>query len=166
MSTARLPVVTGGATGIGRGMANAFARRDFWLVLAGVDVDRRDQAVDELRVAGAEAIGVPTDVHDATAVDALAATAQETFGRIDVACNNAGVDDGNAMETSLDEWKWVVDVNTPRSAAKPSMSSMRMPRPPSASNPTETTPKAAPTAGCPLDDRPIGREFATIRHLA
>jgi NAD(P)-dependent dehydrogenase (short-subunit alcohol dehydrogenase family) len=112
MSTARVAVVTGGATGVGRGMANAFARRDFRLVLAGVDAGRLDRAVDELRAAGAEAIGVPTDVRDAAAVDALAAAAQEAFGRIDVACNNAGVWTMETQwETPLDEWKWAVDVN-------------------------------------------------------
>lgn len=112
MKSTRVAVVTGGASGIGRGMANAFARRDFRLVLADVDVSLLGQSVDELRAAGAEAVGVPTDVRDAAAVDALAATAMETFGRVDVACNNAGVWTMETQwETSVDDWKWVVDVN-------------------------------------------------------
>lgn len=110
--SARVAVVTGGASGIGLGMAHAFARRGMRLVLADIDRDGLQAAVDELCAAGTEAIGVPTDVRDAAAVDALAATTMETFGRVDVACNNAGVWTLQTQwETSLDEWHWVVDIN-------------------------------------------------------
>jgi NAD(P)-dependent dehydrogenase (short-subunit alcohol dehydrogenase family) len=82
------------------------------LVLADIDRDGLQAAVDELCAAGTEAIGVPTDVRDAAAVDALAATTLKTFGRVDVACNNAGVWTLETQwETSLDEWRWVVDIN-------------------------------------------------------
>jgi NAD(P)-dependent dehydrogenase (short-subunit alcohol dehydrogenase family) len=112
MNGERVAVITGGASGIGRGMANAFGRRGMRLVLADNDEDRLAQAADELRADGLEAIGVPTDVRDATAVDALAAAALDAYGRIDIACNNAGVWTLDAQwETSLDEWRWVVDVN-------------------------------------------------------
>ena len=111
MST-RVAVVTGGASGIGLGMAHAFGRRGMRLVLADIDCDRLDAAVDELWAAGIEAIGVPTDVRDAAAVDALAAATVEAFGRVDVACNNAGVWTLETQwETSLDEWRRVVDIN-------------------------------------------------------
>jgi NAD(P)-dependent dehydrogenase (short-subunit alcohol dehydrogenase family) len=109
---ARVVVVTGGASGIGRGMANAFGRRGMRLVLADVDVDLLDDSVDELRAGGFEAIGVPTDVRQPDAVDALAAAVLKAFGRVDVVCNNAGVWTLETQwETSLDEWRWVVDVN-------------------------------------------------------
>ena len=112
MNGDRVAVVTGGASGIGRGMANAFGRRGMRLVLADNDEERLAKAAEELRADGLEAIGVPTDVRDPAAVDALAAAALERFGRIDVACNNAGVWTLDAQwETSLDEWRWVVDVN-------------------------------------------------------
>lgn len=110
--SARVAVVTGGASGIGLGMADAFARRGLRLVLADVDNTRLDAAVDELRAAGTEAIGVPTDVRDPAAVEALAKATLEAFGRVDVVCNNAGVWTMDTQwETSLDEWRWVVDVN-------------------------------------------------------
>ena len=112
MTGDRVAVVTGGASGIGRGMANAFGRRGMRLVLADNDEERLAKATQELRADGLDAIGVPTDVRDPAAVDALAAAALDKFGRIDVACNNAGVWTLDAQwETSLDEWRWVVDVN-------------------------------------------------------
>lgn len=112
MTSERVAVVTGGASGIGRGMANAFGRRGMRLVLADNDEARLAVAVAELRADGFDAIAVPTDVRDAAAVDALAATALDTYGRIDVVCNNAGVWTlAPQWETSLDEWQWVVDIN-------------------------------------------------------
>jgi NAD(P)-dependent dehydrogenase (short-subunit alcohol dehydrogenase family) len=109
---APVAVVTGGASGIGRGMANAFARRGMRLVLADVDLDLLDASVADLRAGGATAIGVPTDVRQASAVDALAGATLKAFGRVDVICNNAGVWTLETQwETSLDEWQWVVDVN-------------------------------------------------------
>src|SRR3954447_21631829 len=108
----RVAVVTGAASGIGRGMINAFGRRGMRLVLADNDEERLIGAVGELRAEGLEALAVPTDVRDPAAVDALAAASLEKYGRIDVACNNAGVWTLAAQwETSLDEWRWVVDVN-------------------------------------------------------
>jgi NAD(P)-dependent dehydrogenase (short-subunit alcohol dehydrogenase family) len=112
MTGARVAVITGGASGIGRGMANAFAQRGMRLVLADNDEERLAVAVEKLRADGLEAIAVPTDVRDAAAVDALAAAALDAYGRIDIACNNAGVWTLDAQwETSLEEWRWVVDVN-------------------------------------------------------
>jgi NAD(P)-dependent dehydrogenase (short-subunit alcohol dehydrogenase family) len=112
MNGGQVAVVTGAASGIGRGMINAFGRRGMRLVLADNDEDLLTRAVDELRAEGFEALGVPTDVRDAAAVDALAAAALDKYGRIDIACNNAGVWTLAAQwETSLDEWRWVVDVN-------------------------------------------------------
>src|SRR6266576_3192051 len=60
--------------------------------------------------AHAEALTV--DVADAAAVDQLAATTLERFGRVDVLCNNAGVSTFNLLrDQTLDDWKWVVGVN-------------------------------------------------------
>jgi NAD(P)-dependent dehydrogenase (short-subunit alcohol dehydrogenase family) len=108
----KVAVVTGGASGIGRAMAECFAASGMKLVLADIERGPLDEAVARLRASGAEAIGVPTDVTRAAEVRALADRALEAFGAVHVVCNNAGVAPmGKLLETSLEDWRWVVEVN-------------------------------------------------------
>jgi NAD(P)-dependent dehydrogenase (short-subunit alcohol dehydrogenase family) len=108
----RVAVVTGASTGIGRGIARAFATAGMRVVLASQNVDRLAAAVDELRAEGAEVVGVPTDVSDEAAVRALAAATLDTFGAVHVLVNNAGVwAPGYAWEISREDWEWVIGVN-------------------------------------------------------
>jgi NAD(P)-dependent dehydrogenase (short-subunit alcohol dehydrogenase family) len=107
-------VITGGASGIGLGLARAFAARGLSVVLADIDAATLDASVAEMRAGGAEVVGVPTDVRDAAQVDALREAALDAFGRVDVICNNAGVVASPLRplwEFSLDEWYWVLDIN-------------------------------------------------------
>jgi len=68
--------------------------------------------VDMLRASGAEAIGVPTDVSDARAVDALAQATLDAFGAAHLLFNNAGVGAGGFVwENSANDWQWVFGVN-------------------------------------------------------
>ncbi len=108
----RVLVVTGAASGIGRGIAGAAVAEGMKVVLADLDPDRLVAAAAALPGAGNDVVAVPTDVRDATAVDQLARAALAAFDRVDVICNNAGVWTlGAAWETTLDDWRWVVDVN-------------------------------------------------------
>jgi NAD(P)-dependent dehydrogenase (short-subunit alcohol dehydrogenase family) len=103
-------VVTGAAQGIGRRIAEVLADRGCRLVLA----DLRDpvETLRALRGAGADAIAVEVDVAAPDQVAGLARTAEERFGRVDVLVNNAGVALIRAAEeTSLEEWRRVLDVN-------------------------------------------------------
>lgn len=105
-------VVTGAASGMGRAFAERFADAGMNVVLADVEVPRLDEAVAAVESRGVEAIGVPTDVSDAAAVDALRDEAIARFGQVNVVCNNAGVA-GSLTGTDIDlnDWRWVLGVN-------------------------------------------------------
>lgn len=109
----QVAVVTGGASGIGRAMVDAFAARGLTVVLADVEQDQLDRAVSELRASGADAEGARVDVRDAAAVTALADRVLSEHGRVDVLCNNAGVIAPRRplWEHTPDDWRWTVDVN-------------------------------------------------------
>ena len=105
-------VITGGASGIGLALAHRLGRDGANLVLADIEVEALDAAVTELRAAGADVIGVPTDVSDRSAITALADTAVAEFGAVHFLHNNAGVcTAGLAEEQSDAQWEWVLDVN-------------------------------------------------------
>jgi NAD(P)-dependent dehydrogenase (short-subunit alcohol dehydrogenase family) len=101
-------VVTGAASGIGRALAGRFARAGMNIVLADVEEQRLDEAVDEIGAMGVGAMGVLTDVSNNAAVEALRDKSISEFGTVHVVCNNAGV--GDRSET-LEEWQWVIGVN-------------------------------------------------------
>jgi NAD(P)-dependent dehydrogenase (short-subunit alcohol dehydrogenase family) len=108
----KVAVVTGAASGIGRAMAERFAREGMKVVLADVQEGPLGEARDAIARSGAEAIAVPTDVAKWEAVDALARRAVEAFGAAHVLCNNAGVAVGGmAWETTHAEWEWILGVN-------------------------------------------------------
>jgi NAD(P)-dependent dehydrogenase (short-subunit alcohol dehydrogenase family) len=109
----KVGVVTGGASGIGFGIAGAFAGEGMRVVLADVDRAGLDDAVAQLRETGAACTGVVTDVSDADAVEALATAAEETFGAVHVVCNNAGVGGRYypAWEAPPAYWDWVLGVS-------------------------------------------------------
>ncbi len=108
----KVAVITGGASGIGLCMARTFGSAGMKLVLADVERAALDRAVHELTQANHEAIGVLCDVAKYEQVEALAQTAAERFGDVDLLCNNAGVSiTGPIFRMSLDDWRWVYDVN-------------------------------------------------------
>ncbi|MFC6882729.1 MULTISPECIES: 3-oxoacyl-ACP reductase [Actinomadura] len=105
----RVAVVTGGASGIGLATARRFASEGARVVVADVDEGAGEAAAGE--VGG---LFVRADVTSEPDVEALFRTARDTFGGVDVAFNNAGIsppDDGSVLETGLDAWKRVQEVN-------------------------------------------------------
>jgi NAD(P)-dependent dehydrogenase (short-subunit alcohol dehydrogenase family) len=106
-------VVTGAASGIGRGLADRFASEGMNVVVADIEVAALDAAAGEIRSSGADVLAVQTDVSDRGSVDALAAAAIERFGIPHVVCNNAGVSGnfGPIWETTSKDWDWVLGVN-------------------------------------------------------
>src|SRR5262245_19891564 len=87
----KVAVVTGGASGIGRGIGRALAARGADVVLADVDVARASEVARELERAGVRSIALPCDVTERASVEALADRAWTELGRVDILCNNAGV---------------------------------------------------------------------------
>lgn len=108
----KVAVITGAASGFGLAFAQKGAALGMKLVLADLNPDALAQAVDTLRAAGADAIGVPTDVSSATRVEALAQAALDAFGKAHLLFNNAGVGSGGLLwESSANDWSWVFGVN-------------------------------------------------------
>lgn len=109
----KVAVITGAGSGFGREFARIGAREGMKLVLADVQQDALDGAVEEMRSAGAEALGVIADVSSAADVERLAARAWERFGAVHLLFNNAGVAGGGGFvwESSLKDWQWILGVN-------------------------------------------------------
>lgn len=109
----KVAVVTGGASGIGKALLTRFAAEGMRLVVADVEEAALDRAVADLRAAGAEAIGVRTDVSSYESVAALADAAYAAHGAVHLLCNNAGVGPpgGLVWDTTPNDWAWTFGVN-------------------------------------------------------
>jgi NAD(P)-dependent dehydrogenase (short-subunit alcohol dehydrogenase family) len=108
----KVAVITGAADGIGRALAGAFAAAGARLVLADVDGPRVEAVGRELARLGTQVLTAPSDVSKQDQVLALRDAARARFGTVHVLCNNAGVGGGGPIRNqSLDDWKWIVDVN-------------------------------------------------------
>ena len=108
----RFAVVTGGGSGIGRALADAFARERAKVVVADIDAAAAESAATALRARGADALAVPTDVTDLDSVNALADRAYAAYGAVHVLCNNAGVAAWGGLESATHrDWQWVLGVN-------------------------------------------------------
>ncbi|HEV7443481.1 MAG TPA: SDR family oxidoreductase [Steroidobacteraceae bacterium] len=108
--TAKIAVVTGAGSGIGRAVALALAKVGYTLVVAGRKLPPLE---DVVREAGAGAIAVTTDVADRNCVDALFARVAKEFGRLDLLFNNAGTGSPPAPleDVTFEQWKSVIDTN-------------------------------------------------------
>jgi NAD(P)-dependent dehydrogenase (short-subunit alcohol dehydrogenase family) len=108
--TAKIALVTGAGSGIGRAVALALAKVGYTVVLAGRRLPQLEQVARE---AGSGAIGVTVDVTDSASVEALFARIAKEFGRLDLLFNNAGVSAPPAPleDLPLEEWRSVVDTN-------------------------------------------------------
>ena len=108
----KVAVITGGASGLGRAMAERFARAGMSIVLADVEPKALAQAEAEMKAAGAKVIGVRTDVSKAAEVEALAQKTLAAFGAVHLLANNAGVaEGGNVWDNTVADWEWVLGVN-------------------------------------------------------
>ncbi len=113
LGTGTVAVVTGGGSGIGLAMANAFAAQGCSIVIADVQDDALDAASRSIADAhGVDVLAVRTDVSKVEQVDALAAATIERFGTVNLVCNNAGVaGGGDPWFGGIESWQWVMNVN-------------------------------------------------------
>jgi len=109
----KVAVITGAGSGIGRACALAFAAEGAKVVVADIAVTDGENTVGMVKAAGCEAVFVPCNVAKSADVSALMAETVRTYGRLDYACNNAGI--GGPPMTSgeyrEEDWRAVIDVN-------------------------------------------------------
>jgi len=105
-------VITGGASGIGRALAERCAREGMKIVLADIDEPNLANTESELKAKGASVLAVKTDVSKRGDVEELACRASDEFGQVHLLFNNAGVAAGGSpWEATWNDWKWVIGVN-------------------------------------------------------
>ncbi|MDA8050443.1 MAG: SDR family NAD(P)-dependent oxidoreductase [Rhodospirillales bacterium] len=109
----KVALVTGAGGGIGLATAEAFAKAGVSVIVADHDEETIGKAVEGLRAAGHNTIGVTCDVTDTAQVKAMIECAASTYGRLDAAVNNAGVNSEAAafLQTGDNEFQWVMNVN-------------------------------------------------------
>ncbi len=108
----RVAFITGGSSGIGRGIALAFARAGMQVVVAGRRRQHLDESAALFASEGLDVHAVQLDVTDRDAVFRAAEETQQRFGRVHVLVNNAGIGlAGPVAQARQDDWDWVIDVN-------------------------------------------------------
>ena len=108
----KVAVVTGGGTGIGRGIAIALADEGARVFLCGRRLDRIQKTALEIQAAGGYAQAIQADIANEMDVDRLVRGVLDVFGRIDILVNNAGISAGGPLdELRVDEWDRVLGVN-------------------------------------------------------
>jgi NAD(P)-dependent dehydrogenase (short-subunit alcohol dehydrogenase family) len=112
MTQSRVALVTGGAYGIGRGIVQEFVGKGQAVVIADLDAERGAALESSIAAAGGQALFIRTDVRVEGQIQALMARVDEVFGRIDVLCNNAGIERyRRADEYTIDDWNSISETN-------------------------------------------------------
>jgi NAD(P)-dependent dehydrogenase (short-subunit alcohol dehydrogenase family) len=108
----RVAFVTGGSQGIGRAIVEALAANGAAVGVCGLEVDRVDDTVAAIGAAGGQALAVPADVTDRSAVDRAVEATVQRFGRLDVLVTSAGIQRyGDVVDTDEATWDQVIAVN-------------------------------------------------------
>lgn len=108
----KVALVTGASRGIGRAVALRLAAEGASVVVTATSQEAAQKTADEIIAAGGKALAVKVDVTAADEVAALMARTVETFGRLDVLVNNAGITrDGLLMRMKESDWQAVIDTN-------------------------------------------------------
>ena len=111
--SSKIAIVTGAGSGIGKSVVVALAQNGYSVVLAGRRKEPLETTALELRQVNSQALVVPADINDPTAVRNLFAKTKDAFGRLDLLFNNAGIS-GPAIpleDLTYEKWKSIVDTN-------------------------------------------------------
>jgi NAD(P)-dependent dehydrogenase (short-subunit alcohol dehydrogenase family) len=110
---AKIAIVTGAGTGVGKAITRGLLEAGFTVVMAGRRQEVLEAAEREVRAPGTTVLSVPTDITDPASVAALFAKAKEDFGRLDLLVNNAGIGAPAIPleDLSIEQWRSVVDTN-------------------------------------------------------
>jgi len=108
----KIAIVTGGGSGIGRGVCIAFAREGAHVVVADINLQSAQETVALIEAAGRRGLAIQTDVADPAQINAMVAAARAAFGRIDILFNGAGIISATTLlETTVEEWDRIQDIN-------------------------------------------------------
>jgi 2-hydroxycyclohexanecarboxyl-CoA dehydrogenase len=108
----RVALVTGGAQGIGKGIATSLGSEGFRVAVADLNLEVAEQTAKEISAAGGEAIAVQVDVTSAESVASAVATVESELGPVEVIVNNAGFDDFMPfVKTDEEFWDRILEVN-------------------------------------------------------
>ena len=108
----KVAFITGGANGIGLGMAKAFLKAGLKVAIADIREDRMQRVVPTLRAISEDLIAVQCDVASRDAIEKAANEVEENLGPVQICCNNAGIGTGGPFHTvSQEAWQRILDVN-------------------------------------------------------
>jgi NAD(P)-dependent dehydrogenase (short-subunit alcohol dehydrogenase family) len=109
----RVAIVTGAGSGIGRACAEFYARDGARVVVSDIDEGSSRETVQLIEAAGGDATFIPADVSNPADCEVLVSRTLETYGRLDIACNNAGIggEQNPTADYSVEDWQQVLDVN-------------------------------------------------------
>jgi len=110
--TDQVAIVTGGASGIGRALAEELSRRGALVVVADINAAGAQRVAEAIAARGGHAVATHVDVRDAGRVRALVDETARSHGRLDFMFNNAGIGArGEVRDLTLDQWRTVIDIN-------------------------------------------------------
>ena len=108
----KVAVITGGASGLGAALGSLFGGEGMSVVVIDIDGAKADESAASLRAAGVNASALEADVSKPSSIEAAAAATEARFGQCQILCANVSVVQLKALDdTTLDEWRWILDVN-------------------------------------------------------
>lgn len=109
----KVALVTGAGSGIGLAIAKLYAKEGAKVIVSDINEEHGKSVVEEIKSNGGEASFVKADTSDPQQIEALVNATVEIYGRLDIACNNAGIGGESNLtgDYSLDGWKKVIDIN-------------------------------------------------------